>query len=275
MRNILSRGAILLALMGSGGAQVFTPVDSQWVRGDVVHVVVRAREADVEPGDRVLRRFKKGRYVHLRVRVKRGINPLRILYLTPDGEKVVEERHVIAFPTLHNRWGGKRVTPHDGDRLGHACRGCHKFRLDRPETCRDCHEIAGWEDAEVVHPPVEDEDCESCHGEPAITREVCEGCHDFEDVDIPHAPFGVSDCGMCHDPHVAQRENLLLSPVHILCAQCHDPEGYQEGVHPVARHPIQSQKLTCVSCHNPHGAMYPFFLVEDPATICTACHEDK
>ncbi len=277
MQHGLSRSALLFALITLGRAQVFTPDDSLRVRGEMAHVVVRAEDAEVAPADKVIRKFKKGRYVHFRIKVERGPNTLEILYLSPDGEKRTEKRTVISFPSAHNRWGGNPGSPHPDHRLAHACKGCHKFDLDQPATCGECHTaVETWADQDVVHPPVDDEDCGSCHEAPAITREVCEDCHDFEDsVDHPHAPFGVNDCFMCHDPHAAKREKLLRSSVRLLCSQCHDPERYQEGVHPVSRHPIESQKLTCASCHNPHGSANRYFLIEDPSSICNACHEDK
>ncbi len=277
MQHGLSRSALLFALIALGHAQVLSPGDSQRVRGGVTYVVVRAEDAEVSPSDMVIRKFKKGRYVHFRIKVERGPNTFQILYLSPEGEKRTETRTVISFPSSHNRWGGKRISPHPEGRLTHTCKGCHNFDLDRPDTCGECHTTVGtWANLDVVHSPVEEEDCASCHEKPAITREVCEDCHDFdESVDHPHAPFGVSDCSMCHDPHATRRAKLLRSSVRLLCSQCHDPERYQEGVHPVSRHPMESEKLTCASCHSPHGTPYRYFLITDPSGICDACHEDQ
>jgi DmsE family decaheme c-type cytochrome len=59
-----------------------------------------------------------------------------------------------------------------------------------------------------------------------------------------------------------------------VCATCHKAE--QAQIHRFSRHPILEGKVTCSSCHNPHGSDGPSLLIKETENqTCTTCHAEK
>jgi len=61
-------------------------------------------------------------------------------------------------------------------------------------------------------------------------------------------------CSNCHDPHSLQ----LKAPGNSLCAQCHNPEVFDQPSH--HHHPATSTGAQCVNCHMPETT----YMVVDP-----------
>jgi predicted CXXCH cytochrome family protein len=90
-------------------------------------------------------------------------------------------------------------------------------------------------------------------------------------------------CTACHDPHATDYEFMLLQPINKLCLGCHPRTGAFSAGHPVPRHPVSGpvenlrpgKKLTCTSCHDPHGSSEPYMLFQSiqGARLCRECHE--
>jgi DmsE family decaheme c-type cytochrome len=107
--------------------------------------------------------------------------------------------------------------------------------------------------------------CLTCHtkgarvfwqGSPHESRDVaCTSCHRVMDDHSPRAQLAkvteIETCGQCH----LQRRAQQMRSSHM---------------------PLREGKMTCTSCHNPHGTLTPALLKENsPNDTCFACHAEK
>jgi len=182
------------------------------------------------------------------------------------------------------------------------------------ETCKGCHEEAWNKFAKTrmgrlflhqARTPQEANACESCHGPgkehvdagggkgkgglitfakndktPVEKRNaVCLTCHTkgarlFWQGSV-HESRNVA-CTNCH----TVMENI--SPQHSLaevneietCATCHQQKKAQTWRS--SHMPVREGKMTCTSCHNPHGTVTPALLKEQSVNdTCFTCHAEK
>jgi DmsE family decaheme c-type cytochrome len=182
------------------------------------------------------------------------------------------------------------------------------------ETCKGCHEDQWNKFAPtkmgrlmLQHPRSAKEGmgCEGCHGPgkehvekgggkgvggmitfakndktPVDKRnQVCTTCHNKG----PHLFWKGSAhesrdvaCTSCHvvmesrtAKHQLARESVIDT-----CGQCHVK---QKGQQLRSSHmPLREGKMSCTSCHNPHGTISPALLKEpSPNATCFTCHTDK
>ena len=167
------------------------------------------------------------------------------------------------------------------------CGGCHTTGFafagpDRPEgepdsrwshagvTCESCHGPAAqharyWND-EVVLP---DDPILSMGGlSPAAVQDLCLSCHTEAEPSAPGFRPG-DDFLEFYDPTLLDDEERL------------DPTGrpvelvYDGVPFSVSRCAIEG-RLTCLSCHDPHGGPYRAQLTAPPGSdaLCADCHED-
>jgi predicted CXXCH cytochrome family protein len=169
------------------------------------------------------------------------------------------------------------------------------------DLCFTCHTSKrGWFSRKVIHGPLKFGGCTLCHNPHGQdypnqlwaegSLNLCIACHDdqaklFSEEDRPQFVHGIvtkMGCVVCHDPHAADEEYMLKKPINSLCFSCHPrPASFRHG-HPIDGHPVSSEKrdrrtnkrLTCVSCHDPHGSPYSLMLIK-PYTgghLCRVCH---
>lgn len=174
--------------------------------------------------------------------------------------------------------------------------------------CADCHELVvkGF----AMNPHVRGErsvqaSCESCHagasahaqtGDPAQvlgfktadaerTGEACLRCHGRERSRAfwrgsAHELNEVS-CTACHTVHGGQRGLLATADEASTCYACHveiRADAMKRSTHPLrdASRLSTSGKMTCSSCHNPHGA--PSRALVNARSVndkCYECHGEK
>jgi DmsE family decaheme c-type cytochrome len=182
------------------------------------------------------------------------------------------------------------------------------------ETCKGCHEEA-WSKFAATrmgrlflrHPRSNQERlaCETCHGPgkahadagggkgvgnlitfakndrtPVETRnKVCLDCHtkgarlfwDGSAHDAANVP-----CTSCHrvmEDH-SPRHQLAKATVLETCGTCHLKQRAQQLRS--SHMPLREGKMTCTSCHNPHGSVTPALLRENsPNDNCFRCHTEK
>jgi DmsE family decaheme c-type cytochrome len=182
------------------------------------------------------------------------------------------------------------------------------------ETCKGCHEDQ-WNKFATTkmgrlmlqHPRSAKEGmgCEGCHGPgkehvekgggkgvggmitfakndktPVDKRnQVCTTCHNkgphlfwkgsaHESRDVP--------CTSCHVvmENFTPKHSLARATVIDTCGQCHVKQKDQQLRS--SHMPLREGKMTCTSCHNPHGTISVSLLKEPwPNATCFACHADK
>lgn len=172
------------------------------------------------------------------------------------------------------------------------------------ETCKECHEKQYTSYARSVHSkesikgPQAQDACETCHGPGAMHvekgggRDVdiftfdkdvapqaksakCLICHhNTPDMDLwdfgAHKRNDVS-CDSCHDLHVGGRQKPNEPEV---CFDCH--RNVKIEANKRSHHPILQNKVSCSSCHSPHGSLSRNGIkADDTQQLCFKCHADK
>lgn len=192
------------------------------------------------------------------------------------------------------------------------CLACHQqslepWRMGLPtertrELCLGCHTGRGeWFERKVMHGPLNLGGCTLCHDPHGSNYpqqlwadgalDLCIACHSdmaqlvaaIRERKIPyvHNVLTGPGCVACHDPHASDEIYMLKKPINELCAGCH-PAQADSGGHPVARHPVSGpterlrpdRRLTCTSCHEPHGSYNRYLLIEtnQGGRLCRECH---
>lgn len=146
--------------------------------------------------------------------------------------------------------------------------------------CFECHDAADFK-GRVVHSPVADKDCLSCHG-PHVSRQkkllldvekdLCFSCHEqvaetIGNSRVLHAPIREGQCTGCHSPHAAAHDKLLNQAGSALCFECH--EDLQKD-YKVSHRPFSQGK--CSVCHEPHGGSDNRLLKKAGSDLCLGCH---
>lgn len=147
--------------------------------------------------------------------------------------------------------------------------------------CSQCHEGKGTQ--KVVHAPVQEGDCASCHKPHGASGRflladdqnlsgLCLGCHDNSPFQqkFMHGPAAVGACTECHDPHQSADKGLMKGPVRDLCLNCH--ADFAQTMKDTAMIHAPVKDGPCSSCHNPHGTGVVFFLNKKLPDLCVDCH---
>jgi DmsE family decaheme c-type cytochrome len=81
-------------------------------------------------------------------------------------------------------------------------------------------------------------------------------------------------CASCHHVHVAKDQVLIKAEQQLVCFNCHKEQRAQ--VKQFSTHPLDVGKMSCSSCHNPHGSVAPKLLAMNTTNeTCFQCHADK
>jgi len=176
------------------------------------------------------------------------------------------------------------------------------------KVCVDCHSTEETSFNHSKHGRANDPrspsatlGCESCHGPgkahvddedkkhvtnlktlpPGELNEICLQCHNRG----PHAAWAGSthearnlSCTTCHSVHSPQSlENQLVKPTQTeVCVKCHRLQVVKTE-RAVAHMPVREGKLSCSSCHNPHGSMTNVKNLKVGSSVnelCTSCHSE-
>lgn len=173
-----------------------------------------------------------------------------------------------------------------------ACDTCHVYKDPRThsftlkgqgrELCDFCHIDKVGTEGPVVHQPVAEGDCLSCHDpHGGTTRKLirfdstgalCADCHaQTTDAAHVHEPAALGDCTSCHEVHTAQHPSLLVTPGRALCISCHEQTAADIHTSPHVHEPALGE---CLECHTSHASPFPRQLKATPRELCVTCHED-
>jgi len=176
------------------------------------------------------------------------------------------------------------------------------------DTCLTCHDdkkqgYFGSPHSRTADPrsPAAQHGCESCHGpggnhvtDPvanpvkrfsklpaAEVNATCTTCHNRG----PHGAWEGSahdrrnlSCTTCHSVHSPKSaEKQLVQPTETqVCATCHRLQ-VTKTERAVAHMPVREGKMSCSSCHNPHGSITNVKNLKtgsSVAELCTSCHTE-
>lgn len=170
-------------------------------------------------------------------------------------------------------------------------------------TCTTCHEEMMEPFAKTVHGRLAgfevmggEKGCESCHGfgslhaqegdtskihsfsklGPDQASAICLKCHSADSLMEWHGnehalnDVACSDCHTIHQGAQPIRKSLKM-PEPDLCYSCH--QEYQAKANFPSHHPIKEGKMTCSSCHEPHGSLVKGLKTDErPNDLCYNCH---
>jgi DmsE family decaheme c-type cytochrome len=167
------------------------------------------------------------------------------------------------------------------------------------DTCLECHDDMAESFSRNIHARLADfemmgaeKGCESCHGPGSLHVDgegdtefilvlselnaeeiggICSKCHsDGKLMDWTHSEHALADlsCTDCHTMHAEEplKANLKQEDPD-LCFSCHQ-EMMAKTNFP-SHHPIKEGKMSCGSCHNPHGELNTHERTND---LCLDCH---
>ncbi len=176
------------------------------------------------------------------------------------------------------------------------------------DTCLTCHSdmeptLTGTKHAQALdqRTPAAKQGCESCHGpgqahvdddakghilkfaqaKPAEASGACLTCHS----NGPHAGWQGSKhesrnltCTTCHSVHhpISVTKQLVKNTETQLCATCHRTQ-VAKTERAVAHMPVREGKMSCSSCHNPHGSISNVKALRAGSSVaesCTTCHTE-
>jgi len=176
------------------------------------------------------------------------------------------------------------------------------------DTCVLCHDAESKSLTQSRHGQAKDPrspaatlGCESCHGpgqkhvdddakgnikrfkqlKPAEVNETCLSCHNRG----THAGWDGSahaarnlTCSTCHSVHTPKSTaSQLVKPTETqVCATCHRLQ-VTKTERAVAHMPVREGKMSCSSCHNPHGSITNVKNLKtgsSVAELCTSCHTE-
>lgn len=203
-----------------------------------------------------------------------------------------------------NEWGTPHPPVEDGE-----CTACHSphgsstagmLKLPPASLCAECHDDMTvdsrgnrWKNP---HPPVDEEDCFSCHrphgaGEAGLlvkaVPELCNECHDDVRLSdggsawyVTHPPVQEGRCNTCHKPHGTTLPSLLVGRAIELCKRCHTEihEYHQEAlgtekVMVAEDFPTSADgRFYCIGCHRPHGSPSQYLWRGEMGELCIRCH---
>jgi DmsE family decaheme c-type cytochrome len=128
---------------------------------------------------------------------------------------------------------------------------------EQTRACMSCHagnrHLAFWETGRHARNDVRCNDCHAVHATP---------------------PRGSTIAITKYDPTATPMATTNRQLEYETCIRCHKEVRVQ--INKPSHHPIVEGKVTCSSCHNPHGAQSHAMVKQETVNVqCWSCHSDK
>jgi DmsE family decaheme c-type cytochrome len=176
------------------------------------------------------------------------------------------------------------------------------------DTCLACHDdkaqtLKGTPHAQAKNPrsPEATQGCESCHGpgqahvdddakghirkfgeiKSGEINQTCLSCHNrgehagWEGSTHERRDLNCTTCHSVHSPKAASHQ-LVKATETQLCATCHRLQ-VAKTERAVAHMPVREGKMSCSSCHNPHGSISNVKALKVGSSVnetCYSCHAE-
>jgi len=173
---------------------------------------------------------------------------------------------------------GAKANPRTPAGSGQGCTACHGFNpnhASNPSANPQPNRFGKGKAAE------ETAVCMSCHGgnrhlafwesgRHNRNEVACSSCHKAHTPPTPGSAVSLSQ----RDPTVAPLQTTQRQLEYETCIQCH--KTIRTQILKNSHHPIVEGKVTCSSCHNPHGALSHAMVKQETVNQqCTSCHAEK
>ena len=176
------------------------------------------------------------------------------------------------------------------------------------DTCTLCHAdhedtLKGTAHSQAKNPrsPAAGQGCESCHGPgqahvdddakghirkfaqitPGETNQTCLTCHNrgehagWEGSGHERRNLSCTTCHSVHSPKSATHQLVKATQTEV-CATCHRLQ-VTKTERAVAHMPVREGKMSCTSCHNPHGSISNVKALKVGSSVaesCMSCHAE-
>ena len=176
------------------------------------------------------------------------------------------------------------------------------------DTCTLCHAdhedtLKGTAHSQAKNPrsPAAGQGCESCHGPgqahvdddakghirkfaqitPGETNQTCLTCHNrgehagWEGSGHERRNLSCTTCHSVHSPKSATHQLVKTTQTEV-CATCHRLQ-VTKTERAVAHMPVREGKMSCTSCHNPHGSISNVKALKVGSSVaesCMSCHAE-
>jgi len=174
-----------------------------------------------------------------------------------------------------------------------ACADCHEEVVDGFAASPHARAFRHWDG-------LSDASCTSCHGDATAHMEAGDGSNILVPSKMP-ADQVEATCLQCHSDNAAQthwkgsmhqRRGVTCVDCHSIheqpaqgsmvnaemrteaCYRCH--QDVRGEMSKVSHHPVREGKMTCFSCHDPHGSITTKNLrAASVNELCYDCHTEK
>ena len=152
-----------------------------------------------------------------------------------------------------------------GKSLAESCESCHgpaSTHVAEPDFDKKRSTIVSFK---TIPPQLKNKICQQCH-EKQITLHWKGSAHEMANV----------SCDKCH--YVMARKSTRKLSINEnskkACFQCHKDK--RARMLRSAHMPLRESKMSCASCHNPHGSLAPNLLIKASTNeTCYICHQEK